>query len=1061
MAHVVYVSYSTQDKTVADAVCATLENNKFDCWMSPRDIPPGQPYAAAITNAIRDSQVFVLILSESSNQSAHVLREVGEAITERIPIIPFRIDDVEPTGDLRHFIMSIFWLDAFTPPLDQHLERLTSAVQGLFASSEEAQEAPLPAQVDPVFTEEQKYASSRTQFSAEQQSILNAFSRALLRETHVLKDRPDLLWQQLYNRLQWENETVVGLVTAEREQRSVPGEKPWIRTRVPFQESKALVRTLTGHTADVYDCAFSPDGKLIVSSSRDTTLKVWDAATGDERATLIGHRGGVNGCAFSPDGSLIVSASEDKTLKVWDAASGCELRTLTGHAGWVYGCAFSPDGTLIVSTSRDHTLKVWNAINGSEPRTLTGHSESVNGCVFSLDGSLIVSASDDKTLKVWDVDSGHELHTITGHKDRVTACAFSPDGGLILSASADKMLKVWDADSGRELRTLIGHDGWVSGCAFNPDGTLIVSAGMDFTLKVWDAASGREHPTWGRELRTWTGHSIDVNGCAFSPDGSLIVSASADYTLKVWDAASGHGLSTWTRHQYDVRDCTFSPDGSLIVSTGDITVIVSNAASGRKMRTLNGHTKFVTGCAFSPDGNLIVSASADKTLKVWDAASGRELHTWTGHTESVNGCAFSPDGSLIVSASADKTLKVWDSDSGRELRTLTGHTDDVNHCAFSPDGSLIVSASDDKTLKVWDAASGRELKTLTGHRWIVKGCAFSPDGSLIVSASYDNTLKVWDGASGHELRTLAGHTDFVSNCAFSPDGSLIVSASDDNTLKVWGAASGRELSCIPLLGSALSVGLHPWKMIAASGDQGGFIYLLDLRGIDYGPILVTPAKCSQGLVVRCPSCRRDHTVTKLHLGTELTCPTPDCGLHMKLNPFLVVDRWKEITPPPEVDDFRRKGEELLNSGKLGEAADCFARGLKLHPDDLTLLDLHARTLLKQGYIQAGCDIIDHMIDKGLASGDCLGKLYGAVGFALGVMGGEALENALIFYQMASDLVTDDWEIWYYQGLANYRMGYYEDALDCLQRAKEIDDNQETILLINSCYEEMEDYSEEE
>ena len=148
MAHVVYVSYSAQDKSVADAVCATLEKNKFDCWISPRDIPPGQPYAAAITDAISDSQVFVLILSESSNQSAHVLREVGAAITEGIPIIPFRIDNVEPTGDMGHYIMSIFWLDAITLPLDQHLERLTSAVQGLFASSEEAQEAPLPAQVD-------------------------------------------------------------------------------------------------------------------------------------------------------------------------------------------------------------------------------------------------------------------------------------------------------------------------------------------------------------------------------------------------------------------------------------------------------------------------------------------------------------------------------------------------------------------------------------------------------------------------------------------------------------------------------------------------------------------------------------------------------------------------------------------------------------------------------------------------------------------------------------------------------------------------------------------------
>ena len=110
--------------------------------------------------------------------------------------------------------------------------------------------------------------------------VLAAFRRALAREMHALRHHPRLLWQQLYNRLQWEDGQVRAFLELEFERRSVLGASPWLRTRTRTRESDALLRTLEGHTGGVWACAMSPDGARVVSASADNALKLWGAETG-------------------------------------------------------------------------------------------------------------------------------------------------------------------------------------------------------------------------------------------------------------------------------------------------------------------------------------------------------------------------------------------------------------------------------------------------------------------------------------------------------------------------------------------------------------------------------------------------------------------------------------------------------------------------------------------------------------------------------------------------------------------------------------------------------------
>ena len=128
MAHDVFISYSSKDKPVADAACATLEIAGIRCWIAPRDVLPGMDWSGSIIQAIEQSQVMVLIFSSSANGSAQIKREVNEAIEKELPVIPFRIEDVRPSGSLGYYLDVTHWLDALTPPLEQHLEKLAQDV---------------------------------------------------------------------------------------------------------------------------------------------------------------------------------------------------------------------------------------------------------------------------------------------------------------------------------------------------------------------------------------------------------------------------------------------------------------------------------------------------------------------------------------------------------------------------------------------------------------------------------------------------------------------------------------------------------------------------------------------------------------------------------------------------------------------------------------------------------------------------------------------------------------------------------------------------------------------
>lgn len=131
MAHDVFISHATEDKVIADAVCATLEQQNIRCWIAPRDIPPGSDWGEAIVNGIKHAKVFVLVFSRQANTSPHIPREVERAVSRGLPVIPLRIENVVPEGSLEYNLASVHWLDALTPPVEAHIRRLVETIRAL------------------------------------------------------------------------------------------------------------------------------------------------------------------------------------------------------------------------------------------------------------------------------------------------------------------------------------------------------------------------------------------------------------------------------------------------------------------------------------------------------------------------------------------------------------------------------------------------------------------------------------------------------------------------------------------------------------------------------------------------------------------------------------------------------------------------------------------------------------------------------------------------------------------------------------------------------------------
>jgi F-box and WD-40 domain protein CDC4 len=277
----------------------------------------------------------------------------------------------------------------------------------------------------------------------------------------------------------------------------------------------ALRAKLIGHEGGVW--ALEYEGNTLVSGSTDRSVRVWDIEKGEERQVFRGHTSTVR-CLrilmptkvgenaerkpiMMPRHPLIITGSRDSTLRVWrlprsddpkfiqaetdtdSEESPYLIRTLTGHQHSVRAIAAHAD--TLVSGSYDCTVRVWKISTGETVYRLQGHTSKVYSVVLDHERNRCISGSMDNMVRIWSLDTGSMIYTLEGHTSLVGLLDLSFD--RLVSAAADSTLRIWDPDNGQCKATLTAHTGAIT--CFQHDAQKVIS-GSDRTLKLWNIKNG-------------------------------------------------------------------------------------------------------------------------------------------------------------------------------------------------------------------------------------------------------------------------------------------------------------------------------------------------------------------------------------------------------------------------------------------------------------------------------------------------------------------------------------------------------------------------------------------
>ena len=587
---------------------------------------------------------------------------------------------------------------------------------------------------------------------------------------------------------------------------------------------KANIFTFGGHLKDkeIFTVHFSPDGKSVVSASKDNTVKIWDVNTGRCRLTITGKSDFHTSASYSPNGKYLALASRDNFIHIVDSLTGNKVKLLDGQSFIVESIVFSPNGRRLASVSRDDILQVWDFEKGDSIFTLKNayayfspkyNSNRLNSSIFSPDGKYILIPCDE-SLHICDIDNKF-LQVINDFDGKIKKASFSPNGSYIMAVSDNNTIYIWDTqsmkcihvykDNGRSIRTALftHNDSFLYICSesdlVNDFYSLDIKTGqktefgnLSFPVQsiylsndtIYVAGSVKEilfvkELSLTKSHKLLSEHSADINTISYNNNGDRIIVCSYD-KFCIFDCSSGECIHNIDGAGAISAEMDFSETKAFLI--GGKKLQIWDIQSGQCLRSFNGHD-FLSDSpiAMSKNGKRIVTDYGNRFF-VWNVYSikkikcAKKLVCEYGGADCV---CFSPDGNMLaVAVCTNNYICILDINKETIVQEMKGHTSHIISISYSSDGKLIVTASYDGSIRIWNTETGICKHIIDCS---AKYAEFNLDNSKILSVTEDVRVSIWDVETGMKIQDIDTPVD---NATFSPDGQSIA-ITTDNTILIY------------------------------------------------------------------------------------------------------------------------------------------------------------------------------------------------------------------------------------------------------------------------------------
>ncbi|KAF3190653.1 hypothetical protein TWF788_008174 [Orbilia oligospora] len=459
--------------------------------------------------------------------------------------------------------------------------------------------------------------------------------------------------------------------------------------------------------------AFSPDSKsLVVALSEKAIIELWDVdmviqgrvTPGTDQAIRVfrGHTKVIDAVVYSPDGRLLASTSGDGTVRIWNPATGQQLlqTSVNSYPRFLRGShtmVFSPDGKLLVVGFYD-LIMLWNVTNGEQFQIRPKEHWRYSSMAISPDGKELALGISGSIIKILDMTTRQMVNAFfdLGTISEVSAVAYSPDGKGLASAS-DSTIKLWDAMIERRARTNA-----------SPLRNWEMQLGLrEKTARLWRGIARRRNSVEKMKKNHWS-----VLGVVFSPNGeqAVVREGFVINTVTVFDAPGGRLV--WENIYYSrIDSIAFPPtEGSgspkpwlAIGSSVRMKVYICHTRKGKEVKVLDvgsnpGKHDIISGLAFSFDCKQLASVIMTPhggRIELWDIKTGQKIKYICDSLLDARVITFSPSGERLALATQyqNADIQVLDVATGEELKSWDGRHAVTKLC-FSSDGEHLETGSE-------------------------------------------------------------------------------------------------------------------------------------------------------------------------------------------------------------------------------------------------------------------------------------------------------------------------------------------------------------------------------